>query len=140
MSKKETELFIPYGIGHTKRYTKSIVCDYLVDTSDDDDKVVKINNDVNLLLRQKTLHRVIGVDLLRDYVNNLQRDLPEQYNFTDDELFQLIEPKSINNLTTGFQYAKYIQSNGESIRKKFDELKTYKKNYDNYLNRYNLKD
>lgn len=135
MASDNKKVVVPYGLGHSKFYTKSVVADYLVDVSRDEDKVTKVNSDVNLLLRQKTLHRRIGVDLLRDYVDNLQRDLPEHHNFTDDELFHLIEPKSINNLTTGYEYAKYIQASGETMRKRFEELKSLKKQRDDLYNR-----
>lgn len=129
MSKKEEtkNVFIPYGIGHTKKYKKSVVCDYCVEVSDDVDKVTRITSDIELLLRQKAKCRAIGPEILRDYVQNLERDMPEQHNFTDDELFMLIEPKCINNLTTAFEYSRYLKDNGDKIKDKYSEMVAFHK-------------
>lgn len=134
---KEKEINLPYGVGHSKFYSKSVIADFLVDR-DEDNKIVQINSDVNLLLRQKTIHRKIGIDNLRDYVDNLMindksQGLPE---FSDDELFQLIEPKSVNNLTSCYQYAKYLQDHSKEVKAKLDELKKQKQDYDAYLKKY----
>lgn len=119
-----------YGLQHSKKYIKSVVADFLVNSStDDEDKEVKINSDINLLLRQKTIHRSVGIDLLRDYVQNLQRENSEQYNFSDDELFSMIEPREINNLTTMYEYARYMQDNSKQIKSKFEELVKSKEKY-----------
>lgn len=126
---------IVYGAGHTRRYNKSIVADFLVTSSDDVDKVTKIHSDINLLLRQKNVHKSIGIENLRDYVEHLQMSEPEKHNFTDDELFSMIEPKSINNLTTMFEYARYIQDRSEKIKEKYDELIKAKKSYLENINK-----
>lgn len=121
---------IPYGASHTKKYTKSIVADFLVETSDDDDKAVVVNSDINLLLRQKTLHRKIGIDNLREYVQNLQQETREHHNFSDDELFKLIEPKFINTLTDAFEYSKYLKEHSDEVKQRYNKLVESKKRYD----------
>lgn len=126
------QVSIPYGIDHTKHYTKSIFADFLVETSNDEDKIVIINSDVNLILRQKTLHRKIGLDNIRDYVQNLQRETGEYHNFSDDELFQLIEPKSINTMTDAFEYSRYLKHSSDDVRKRYDKLVADKKAYAEY--------
>lgn len=137
MSKKA--LFVPYGVGHTKHYTKSIVADYLVERSTDSDEIV-YRSDVHLLLRQKSIHRKIGLDLLRNYVQGLEQQEIDKHDFTDDELFKLIEPKSINNLTTAYEYARYLQDNSEQVKSRFDKLKKEKSAYDEYVNRFHKSD
>lgn len=128
---------IPFGLGHTKFYSKSIISDFLVDR-DEDGNIVQVNSDVNLLLRQKTLHRKVGIENLRDYVDNLMvADKSDGMpNFTDDELFQLIEPKSINNLTTAYEYAKYLQANSKEVKNRFEQIKKAKADYTNYIEKY----
>lgn len=127
------DLKIPFGIAHSKFYNKSIVSDFLVDR-DDKKNILHINSDVNLILRQKTIHRKVGTDQLRDYVQGLMREFPDTPDFTDDELFQLIEPKSINNLTTCYEYASYLQSHQDDVKKRFESLKKHKQNYINLYN------
>lgn len=123
-------VIINYGSDHTKKYVKSVVADFLVEKSDNSENPeYKIISDVNLILRQKTLHRNVGIENLRDYIDKLQYNQSEQHNFTDDELFSMIEPKAINNLTTMYEYARYIQDNSKSIKSKFDELVKAKKQY-----------
>ena len=123
------EVKIPFGIGHSKFYTKSIIADFLVDR-DDKNNVLHINSDVELVLRQKTLHRKIGTDSLREYVQGLMREFPETPDFSDEELFQLIEPKSINNLTTCYEYANYLQSHQDDVKRRFESLKKHKQAYE----------
>lgn len=127
------QINIPYGVGHSKFYNKSIIADFLVD-KDDDNNISHINSDVNLLLRQKTIHRKVGIDQLREYVQGLMHDNPDMPDFTDDELFQLIEPKSINNLTTCYEYAKYLQANSKDVKSRFETLKKHKLSYANLIN------
>lgn len=122
------DIQLPYGSSHTKRYSKSIISDLLVER-DENGVIIGITNDVNLLLRQKTIHRKVGIDNLRDYVQGLMQESKDDSipNFSDDELFQLIEPKSINNLTTSYEYAKYLQEKAHDVRSRFDELVAKKK-------------
>lgn len=119
---------ISYGADHTKKYVKSVVADFLVEENEDKSEM-QIISDINLLLRQKSKHRVVGLDLLRDYVDNLQYKQPVQHNFTDDELFSLIEPKFINNHTTMYEYARYMQEHGKQMKAKYDELVKAKERY-----------
>lgn len=138
MATKENKIVtVPYGLSHTKCYNPSVVVDYLVE-KDDTTGEVCINSDIHLLLRQKTLQRRIGLDLLRDYVNNLEREQPQKHDFSDDELFKLIEPKGLNNITTAYQFAKYLQSSSESVKNKYEALKrekeTFKSLFDKYVN------
>ena len=135
------EINIPYGVGHSKFYSKSVISDFLVDR-DADNNIVHINSDVNLLLRQKTIHRKIGIENLRDYVEGLmsQDKTDGMHNFSDDELFQLIEPKSVNNLTTCYEYTKYLQDNAEKLKAKFEDLKKQKTSYEAYMKKFHPKD
>lgn len=133
MATKEQSVKIPFGLGHTKFYSKSIISDFLCER-DEQGNIVTISSDVNLLLRQKTMHRKVGIEQLRDYVQNLMHENKDtQHNFTDDELFQLIEPKSINNLTTSYEYAKYLQANSKDVKQRYDKLVKDKEDYENYI-------
>lgn len=135
MATKKIIVSVPYGVSHSKRYNPSIVVDYLVERDDETNEVC-INSDINLLLRQKTLQRRIGVDLLRDYVNNLEREQSQKHDFSDDELFQLIEPKDVNNITTAYQFAKYLQNNSENIKSKYESFKREKETYQGLVSKY----
>lgn len=129
---------IPYGVSHTKKYQPSVLASLLVERSFDDDSVTFIS-DVNLLLRQKTLQRRVGVDLLRDYVQSLERTQTEKHDFSDDELFQLIEPKAVNNITTFYEFAKYLQHNSETIKSKYVQMKKHKDTYEGLMSKLNNK-
>mgnify|MGYP003303518160 CR=1 FL=1 len=131
--------YIPniYGLGHSKFYTKSVVADFLIDR-DDDGNVININSDVNLILRQKSIYRKVGVENLRDYVQNLMREdkTRDMRDFSDDELFQLIEPKSINTLTTAYEYAKYLQANSKQVKERYETIRKERDNYEIYVSKF----
>lgn len=112
-----------YGLGHTKKYTKSIVCDFLASVSSDEDKVVQFRSDVNLILRQKNLHNTIGIDNLRNYLQNLDQGQPISHHFSDDELFDLIDPKGVNTITDAFEFSKYIEKHDAEIKERYNNLK-----------------
>lgn len=139
MEKETKKVRIFYGASHSKTYTKSVVSDFLVD-KDKENGFTKYHSDVNLLLRQQSLHKKIGVDLLRDYVNGLEISERDKHDFTDDELFSLIEPKEINNLTTAYEYAKYLKKNSDDIKKRYKDMKKAKDDYDSYVKMFHNKD
>lgn len=138
--KNETIIEVPFGLAHSNFYVKSIVRDYLFDVSNDDDKVCKLHSDINLILRQKTIHRNIGIPALRDYVQSLEFSQPDQHDFSDEELMQLIPPKDVNNLTTAFEYTRYIKNNEKQMKQNYDDLKKFKSDRENYLKKYSYKD
>lgn len=136
MSQPLIPQFIRYAIGHSKKYSKSPVADFLIDSHGDSENDICLCNDIKLLLREKNLHKKIGSDLLRDYVESLQKQSSldsEHVNFSDEELFQLIEPKDINNLTTSYLYAKYIKDNESKLKSRYDDILASKKHYDAYI-------
>lgn len=126
MSKK---VKIKYGSGHTRRYTPSVLSPFLVQQSDDDDKVVHYTNDVHLLLRQKNLHKTIGMDALRSYFVNIDNGSPISHHFSDDELFDLIDPKGLGTITDAYEFSKYLQNHSDDIKKRYDTLKKESKRY-----------
>lgn len=137
MGSKENKKNYRYGDGHSRFYKPSVISPLLCsNTQDDKGNVVHttIFNDVNLLLRQKDVSKSVGIDALRNYVESLMVERKESHNFTDDELFQLIEPKSINTLTDAYQYAKYIEAHSKEIKDKYDNIVKHKKAYDDYMN------
>lgn len=128
MSKEIKRIYVPYGCGHTKRYSKSVVADFLVERSSETGEV-HINSDVHLLLRQKNLHKTIGIDVLRNYLEALDNGEPHSHQFSDDELFQLIEPKGLGTITDAYEFSKYLQNNDDKMKSKYKDLKQ------NYLDR-----
>lgn len=126
-----------YGLGHSKFYTKSVVADFLIDR-DDNGNVININSDVNLILRQKSLYRKVGIENLRDYVQNLMHEdkTRDMRDFSDDELFQLIEPKSINNITTAYEYAKYLQAHSKQLKERYEDMRKERDNYEAYVSKF----
>lgn len=126
-----------YGLGHSKFYNKSVVADFLVDR-DDDGNIININSDVNLILRQKSIYRKVGVENLRDYVQNLMHEdkTRDMRDFSDDELFQLIEPKSINTLTTAYEYAKYLQANSKQLKERYENMRKERDNYETFVSKF----
>ena len=133
MSKEEkNKIVVPYGAGHTKKYTKSVVSDFLVER-DPESGAVHYNSDIHLILRQKNLHKTIGIDVLRSYCESLDNGSPESHQFSDDELFQLIDPKGINTITDSYEFAKYIEKHSQEINSKYKELKDEHSKYSSYL-------
>lgn len=117
---------IRYGHDHSKQYKKPIVSDFL-SVQNENGEVVKRHRDLYLLLRQKDLQRKIGVEALRSYVENMLQPQTPRPSLSDEQLFQLIEPKSIDNITDAYQYSRYLQSVHGDIKSKYDELQKYAK-------------
>lgn len=139
-TKKQTTVEIPFGIAHSNFYVKSIVRDYLIDVSSDEEKVCKLHSDINLILRQKTLHREIGIPALRDYVTSLEFVQSDKHDYSDEELLSLIPPRDVNNLTTAFEYTRYLKENEKQMKQRYNELKQFKSDRENYLKKYSPKD
>lgn len=128
---------IRYGAKHSVYYTPSVISPILTERDENGD-VVKINSDVYFLLRQKNLHQSIGVESIRAYIDSLERQPVDRPELTDEELFSLIEPKSINTLTDAYQYARYLESHSNDIKEKYAQLKAQKKAQDKYYSQFNV--
>ena len=127
---KEIEIpKVKYGSGHTRKYSKSVLADYCVQVSNDDDKVVHYCSDVHILLRQKNLHKTIGIDVLRTYFENIDNGAPDSHHFTDDELFELVDPKGLGTITDAFEFSKYIEKQDADLKKRYKTLKEESKRY-----------
>lgn len=135
---------LTYGISHTKEYKPSIIAPFLIDKSKDG-KFLKRHSDAFLLLRQNKLQQTIGTDAIRAYLDNQRAaaiaSLIPHDNLTDDELFQLIEPKEVNNLTTAYEFAQYLEQNSKQIKAKHKELSERKNSLSDFYKKigYNSK-
>lgn len=128
---------LTYGKQHSRSYVPSILAPFLVDR-DDKGRVVKQHSDVHLLLHQQNLQKKIGVDAIRNYLDKLHRDPTPRPDLSDDELFSLIEPKEVNNLTDAWKFAKYLQGNSDKVRTKYDDLCAKAKKISAINKKYNL--
>lgn len=110
---------LTYGISHSKEYKPSPVAKFLVEKNKETGRFLKRHSDAFLLLRQNKLQQSIGADVIRGYLDNLRAvhgsSMIPSENLTDDELFSLIEPKSVNNLTTAHEFAQYLKANKDKI-------------------------
>ncbi|AXF52719.1 MAG: hypothetical protein [Microviridae sp.] len=132
MAKKQIESpsldpCMTYGIDHSKFYNPSIVSNFLSEF-DEKGNFIKRHSDVHLLLRQQNLHKSIGVESLRRYFEQQnmagnQTALFSTDNLSDDELFDLIEPKSINNLTSAYEFGRYLEAHDKELKQKVKDLR-----------------
>lgn len=127
-----SKINVSFGVGHTKRFVPSVLTNFLP-LRDENGKVIKIMSDVSLLRHQKDLEKKIGVDSVRRYLEKLDASSRvssplSSRDLSDDELFSLIEPKEINNLTDSYQYAKYLASRSSEVKDKYNKLLDYKRN------------
>lgn len=135
------KIYVRYGDAHSKHYKKSVLSSHLVsNTKDEEGNVIhtKLYTDLHLLLREKNIHKQIGLDALRSYVESIQlteKSMPT--DLTDEQLFQLIEPRTINNLTDAYQYAKYIEAHSKEIKKRYDEVTKHAKTLRKYASNLN---
>ena len=111
---------ISYGDAHSKRYQPSVISSFLIE-KDEKGNIIRFNNDVKLLLRQKDLHKSIGYDCIRAYVDTLNRTHEQPHNLTDDQLMSLIPPDGIDTITDVYQYNKYLDAHKDTIKKHYDE-------------------
>lgn len=119
------EYNIAFGAAHSKSYKRPVISSFLT-AHDAAGKVIKRHRDLYLLLRQKNLQQKIGLETIRNYVEKMIQPVTPMPNLSDDELFQLIEPKSIDNITDAYQYARYLQSRHNEVKDKYEELKAIK--------------
>lgn len=110
-----------YGDGHTKRYNPSEISQFLVE-HDEEGNVIRYNNDVRLLLHQKNLHKKIGLDVVRSYVDGLNRNPEPQHNLTDDQLMSMLPPDEIDTFTEAYQYRKYLEENSKEFKSKYEKM------------------
>lgn len=126
-----------YGVKHSRRYKPSPLAQFLIER-DDNGNMVKLHSDVYLLLHQKNIEKYLGADALRNYINQMISPSYERPDLSDDELMQLIPPKDVNNLTTSYQYCKYLQEHSEMIKQnyknKLKENEVYEKMYKKLFN------
>lgn len=116
---------LSYGLSHTKQYKPSPIAPFLIER-DSKGRFIKRHSDAYLLLRQRKLQESIGVDVIRGYLDALRSvhgsSLIPHEDLTDDELFSLIEPKQVNNLTTAHEFAKFLKSNKDGIIEKHKQV------------------
>ena len=117
---------INYGDAHSKRYEPTPISQFLIER-DEVGNIVTYNSDVHLLLRQKNLHKSIGLDTIRAYVDSLNKNPDPLHNLSDDELMSLIPPDGIDTITDAYQYQKYVEAHSEHIKKEYKKLQDYKK-------------
>lgn len=105
-----------YGVAHSRFYKPSIVS-RLLGERDSKGEMQVIRTDAYLLLRQNNLEKQIGVESLRRYFDSLRGsfDFVDTSRLSDDELFSLIPPKGVNNLTTAQEYAEFLQAKSEEV-------------------------
>ena len=112
-----------YGLRHTKKYKPSIVTSFL-NERDSDGNLIKRHSDVYLILRQESLQRSIGIDALRRHFDAARMNGNTSMStdgLTDDQIFDLIEPKAVNNLTTAYEWANYLKEHEDELKAKRDE-------------------
>lgn len=118
-----------YGDKHSVKFQKSVLDDFLTDTTLDDDdhkEVVKVHSDIHLLLRQQSLQRTIGLEQLRMYIDKMISPPAEQHNLSDDELLSMIEPR-LDTITDAYEFSQYLQKNHEYIKGKYEHFQNLKK-------------
>lgn len=119
-----------YGVKHSKSYRPSVISKFLMDV-DDDGNIQQVHSDVYLLLRQKKLSQTIGSDAIRNYIDSLYVGSHASLttDFSDEELFDCIVPKEINNITDAHKYAQYLKAHSDDVKTKFNELRNKRKQY-----------
>ncbi len=131
---------VGYGMSHSKFYKPSILSNLLAEV-DDDGNLVHFNNDIYLLTRKEKLMQKIGVDSVRAYISNMLRagETTERANLTEEQLFSLIDPKEVNNLTTQYEYMKYLKNNHSKFKKDYENAVRSAKQYSDFKNKYLIK-
>lgn len=105
-----------YGVAHSRFYKPSVVSRLLPERDKNGDIVV-VRSDSYLLLRQNNLEQQIGVESLRRYLDSMRgtSDYIDTSALTDDELFSLIPPRGVNNLTTSHEYAEFLKAKSDDL-------------------------
>lgn len=130
--KEYPKMNILFGHKHSKKYKRPIISDFLT-SKDEHGNIIKRHSDLYLLLRQEHLKEAIGTEELRKYVDNLYQPQVTRPTFTDEELFQLIEPKDVDNITDAYNFARFLQDNDKKIRDKYNKIVESKKQVNEYF-------
>lgn len=113
-----------YGIGHSRNYKPSVIASLRFD-KDDNGRTEQIHSDVYFLLRQENLQRKIGLESVRQYVNQMiaKGEVSQIPNdLSDDELFALIPSKELNNMTTAYQMARHLQKHHDEVKGNYEKV------------------
>lgn len=124
-----------FGLMHTKKYEPSVFSKFLHDVDDSSQQVQKLHSDVYMLLRQKSIDNQIGATAIREYIDSLRVNNTPTPQLTDDELFSLIEPREVNNITDAYKYAQYLEGNSVKVKNKLKDLEKKYKTYQSWKER-----
>lgn len=113
-----------YGLRHSKQYVPDPISQFLYE-KDDDGNLIKKHSDIHLLLREKDLQKQIGTEVCRRYFESLQRSDSsiDTSSLTDDELFDLVPLKAVNNLTTSYEFSKYLEAHKKELKENYAAYK-----------------
>lgn len=120
-----------FGINHSKYYKPSVVSPFL-EEKDDKGRLIRRHSDVYLLLRQERLQKSIGVESLRAYISQMASRgevSPIPADMSDDDLFNLIEPKDVDNLTDAWKFGQYLNQRKEELTGKYNSLRKHYTRY-----------
>lgn len=131
----KTDANYAYGISHTRFYKPSVVSELRFDR-DENGRVEHIHSDVYFLKRQEDLQRKIGLETVRQYINNMVvkgevSQIPS--DLSDDQLFALIPNKELNNMTTAYQMARHLERNHNEVKGNYDKVVKDTKRYTSWL-------
>ena len=110
-----------YGSEHSKCYQPSEISQFLVE-HDEEGNVIRYNNDVRLLLHQKNLHKKIGLDVIRSYVDKLNSNPEPPHDLTDEQLLSMLPPSEIDTFTDAYQYRKYLDEHEQEFKSKYEKM------------------
>lgn len=117
---------------HSKHFKCSSVLNFVC-SRDDKGNVVKYHSDIHLLLREKNLEKMVGVEALRHYVDSLRTNVAPSPELSDEELFKLVEPRDVGTITDAYQYSRYIKANSDNFKARYDDLCDKYKRYQDVI-------
>lgn len=96
--------------------------------------VVKYHSDIHLLLHQKNLADKIGIDNVRQYLNDINSNFsaPDTLlkDLSDEQLIEVTKDRRFNTITDNYEFQQILASDYQSIVKESNERLAYKAKID----------
>ncbi len=111
------------------KYAKVPAFSELQIVRDENGNLIRETSDVEYILGSTYNDNATAMETIRQYLisNHSTSSSLDFSNLSNEEIMNLIPPRSINSITDAYQYSKFLDHNSSYIKKKVDEYETFMK-------------
>lgn len=99
----------------------------LMQIRDDEGNLIRETSDVEYILGMTYNDNATAMEVVRQYLvgNSIVSSSLDVSKLTNEQIMNLIPPRSINTLTDAYQYSKFLEQNHKYIEKKAKEYSEF---------------